>query len=114
MRDYHGKCDLAIPELQIKMNYYTYNSLLNKANNLYRTILDLKQWGPHVTSKDKGAVPETLIIVSEANALVQRAMAKFKKGNLDDIYGKGKNNFRAIKGIQGILLKMILYVSNVV
>jgi hypothetical protein len=50
MHDYHGKGDLAICKLQIRMNYFTDNSLINKANILYQTLLDLKECGPHVIS----------------------------------------------------------------
>jgi Zinc knuckle len=80
------------------MNYYTYDSLLNKANNLYQTLLDMKQWGPHVISKDQGATPETLITIVETNALVLCAMAKFEKGNLDENCGKGDKRSQGSQG----------------
>jgi GAG-pre-integrase domain/Zinc knuckle len=79
MREYHGKSDFAIREMQVRQRLFTYESLLSKANTSYQTLLDLKQWGPNVFSKDKSGAPETLLSSAEVNALVQKAVAKVKK-----------------------------------
>jgi hypothetical protein len=71
MRECHGKSDSLICLIQTRNRFFTYETLLSKANSSYQTLLDLKQWGPNVVSKDKSGAPETLMSSAEVNALVQ-------------------------------------------
>lgn len=90
LRKYHGKSNDVICNLQRTNNYHTYDSLLETANISYNHLVDMKQWGPAVNTKDKHGAPETLVTAAEANALVQKAISKFKKNFTTT--GSGNNN----------------------
>lgn len=64
--------------LQERKSYYTFESLLDSATISYQTLLDLDQLGAKVHNKDTSAASEGMS--AEVNALVQKAIAKLKKG----------------------------------
>jgi hypothetical protein len=82
MNNYHGKSPRDIKTLQIQNGYYTYESLLAKENMSYETLLDLGQWGPAGTIKDRLGAPEAMFTSTEVNALSQQAVAAFKKSKM--------------------------------
>jgi hypothetical protein len=77
LRLYRGKSPEVIRSMQKYNRYFTFESLLKRANLAYQSLVDQSLWGPDVHSRDRTSTPESL--TAEANALVQKAIAKFKK-----------------------------------
>lgn len=81
MEEYHGKNPLEVKHLQKLNRYYSYDKLLNSAVLAYQSMIDLQQWGPNVVNTDTSAAPEIMIAEAEVNALIEKAIAKFKQQN---------------------------------
>jgi hypothetical protein len=69
----------AIRNMQIINKYHTYERLLNRATTAYQTLVDLGQWGPSSSIRDRTGAPETMYTKVEVNALAQKMVSRFKK-----------------------------------